>query len=354
MTKQIVRLAAAQVAPIFLDRDRTIKKAVSIIAEAGLNGADLVAFPETWVPGYPLWIYGAAGWDDVVSKRVFERLQLNAVEVPSPATDALCEAARRANLMVVMGINERDTEFSHGTLYNSLLYISAEGKILGVRRKLIPTHAERLLWGRGDGSSLRVYDTPIGRIGGAICWEHWMPLGRFAMHAKGEQIHVAAWPEVPELHQLASRHYAFEGRCFVICVGSYLRMSDIPEDFELRSILAEAGQFGDDPDELLPGGSGVIGPDGKWLVGPIAGKEEIIYADADMSLIGGEQLAFDAVGHYNRPDIFHLTVDERRHDQVTWLRDFPSSEPDQVNSNGTSSQHASTNPITLLGVAGSL
>lgn len=326
MTKQIVRLAAAQAAPIFLDRDATIAKAASIISEAGRNGADLVAFPETWVPGYPLWIYGAAGWDDSAAKRAFACLQANAVEVPSPATDVLCEAARRASVMVVIGINERDAQYSTGTLYNSLLYISADGEILGVRRKLLPTHAERLLWGQGDGSSLQVYDTPIGRVGGAICWEHWMPLGRFAMHAKGEQIHVAAWPEVPPLHHLASRHYAFEGRCFVVCVGSYLRMSDIPDDFELRSVLAEAGQFGDDPEELLPGGSGIIGPDGEWIVGPITGREEIIYADVDLATIAGEQMAFDAAGHYNRPDIFQLTVDERRRDQVTWLRDASESE----------------------------
>lgn len=313
-----VRVAAAQVSPVFLDRDKTIDKGIDVILEAGRNGAKLVAFPETWVPCYPMWIYGAAGWDDPVSKSVYRQLQENSVEVPSPATNRLCAAAKEAGVNVVMGINERDSQYSRGTLYNSLLYISSEGEILGVRRKLIPTHTERLLWGQGDGSDLQVFDTTAGRVGGTICWEHWMPLNRFAMHSLGEQIHVAAWPEVPDIHHLASRHYAFEGRCFVICVGSYLRLEDVPEDFPLRSILMEAGQFAEDPDELLPGGSGVIGPDGQWIVGPIAGREEIIYADIDLSVIGEEQFAFDSVGHYNRPDVFQVTIDKTKRSQVSW------------------------------------
>lgn len=327
MSARLVRLAAAQVTPVFLDRAGTVEKAVAIVKEAGENGADLIAFPETWIPGYPLWIFGAAGWDDPASKRAFARLQANAVEVPGPETDALCEAARAAGVMVVMGLNERERGYSTGTLYNSLLYISARGEILGVHRKLLPTHAERMLWGQGDASGLRVYDTPIGRVGGTICWEHWMPLSRFAMHAQAEQIHVAAWPELPDIHHLASRHYAFEGRCFVICIGSYLRMSDIPKDFELLPILDAAGQFGDDPDELIPGGSGVIGPDGQWIVGPVSGREEIIYVDVDLDAIALEQMAFDAVGHYNRPDILQLTVDDRPRRPVTWLSDSRSVKP---------------------------
>jgi nitrilase len=320
-----VRVAAAQIAPVFMDRDATVAKVVATIDECGRNGADVVGFGETLVPGYPMWIYGAAGWDDPVTKRVFAQLQENSVEVPSPATDRLCDAARRAGTMVVVGINERDTEFSRGTLYNSLLFISAEGEIMGVRRKLMPTHAERIVWGQGDGSSLQVYDSPVGRIGGSICWEHWMPLNRFVMHAKGEQIHVAAWPEVPDIHHVASRHYAFEGRCFVICVGSYMTMDHVAANFELRSVLAAAGQFSANPDEILPGGSGIIGPDGNWIAGPVAGREEVVYADVDLSAVGGEQMAFDAAGHYNRPDIFSLQVDERRRDQFT---SRPLDEPD--------------------------
>ncbi len=321
MSDSPVRVAAAQVTPVFLDGDRTIAKAVSVIEEAGRNGAHLVAFPETWVPGYPMWIYGAAGWDDPLAKRAYARLHANAVEVPSPAIDAVCAAARRARTMVVLGVNERDVKYSRGTLFNSLVYVSGDGELLGVHRKLTPTHAERIIWGVGDGSTLHVFDTPFGRVGGLICWEHWMPLSRHAMHAKGEQIHVAAWPEVPDLHHLASRHYAFEGRSFVVCVGSYLNLRDVPDDFELKGMLGAGGQFGESADDVLPGGSGIIGPDGSWIAGPVLGREEIVYADIDLSRVAEEQLAFDAVGHYNRPDVFRLLVDTRERHQVEWIGD---------------------------------
>ena len=209
--------------------------------------------------------------------------------MPGPATDALCKAARQHKVTVVVGINERDGRYSRGTLYNSLLFISREGEILGVHRKLIPTHAERIVWGPGDGSTLHVFDTPHGRLGGLVCWEHWMPLARFAMHAKAEQIHVAAWPEAPEIHHLASRHYAFEGRCFVICAGSYLTAEDLPPDFELAEAMGANGEFGQDEGVLMPGGSGIIGPDASWLAGPVVGRETIVYAEADLARIGEEQ-----------------------------------------------------------------
>ena len=318
--------AAVQAAPVFLDRDATVEKAVGLIGEAAERGAKLIAFPETWIPGYPGWIFGAAEWDEPRSKRAFARLLKNSVEVPSPATDALCRAAREAGAHLVVGIHERDSEFSAGTIYNSLLYVSDQGEILGVHRKLVPTHAERIVWGQGDGSTLHVFDTPLGRLGGLICWEHWMPLARFAMHAKGEQIHVAAWPEVPDIHHLASRHYAFEGRCYVICVGSYMRTSDLPADFELAEVMGAAGEFGGEAADLLPGGSGIIGPDGAWIAGPVAGREEIVYGEIDLGRIAEEQQALDSAGHYNRPDIFSLTVDERPKRQVRWIRAAAAAE----------------------------
>jgi nitrilase len=282
-------------------------------------------FPETWLPGYPGWICGASGWDDAAAKRTFAQLQRNAVTVPGPATDSICRAARRHNVTVVVGINERDGLYSRGTLYNSLLFISQEGEILGLHRKLIPTHAERILWGQGDGSTLHAFDTPHGRLGGLICWEHWMPLARFAMHAKAEEIHIAAWPDVPDIHHLASRHYAFEGRCFVICVGSYMTMQDVPDDFEELEALRATGESGYDDGVILQGGSGIIGPNGSWLAGPVVGKEAIVYAQADLACIGEEQLALDTVGHYNRPDVFQLMVDERQRRQATWVADSLTS-----------------------------
>lgn len=315
-----VRVAAVQAAPVFLDRKATVEKAVSLIGEAAANGAQLVAFPETWIPGYPAWIFGAAGWDDPAQKRVFGRLNANAVEVPSAATAALCAAAKANGVVLAVGMTERDGASSRGTLYNSILYVSHVGEILGCHRKLMPTHAERIVWGQGDGSTLHVFETPIGRIGGLACWEHWMPLARFAMHAKGEQIHVAAWPEVgdSELHRFATRHYAFEGRCFALCViGAALTAEQIPDDFELRHALGAAEDFV----AAEAGGTCVFGPDGSVLAEARAGEETIVYADLDLSRIPEEQAALDVVGHYNRPDVFTFAVDERPRPSVEWLRE---------------------------------
>jgi nitrilase len=308
--------AAVQASPVFLDREGTVEKAVRLIEEAANQGAKLVAFPETWIPGYPSWIYHAAEWNEPRSKRTFARLQRNAVRVPSPATDALCRAARAADVHLVVGIHEQDADYSTGTIYNSLLFVSDAGEILGTHRKLIPTHAERIVWGRGDGSTLHVFETPLGRLGGLICWEHWMPLTRFAMHAKGEQVHVAVWPDADEVHHLASRHYAFEGRCYVVCVGSYMTARDLPADFELAETMGATGDA-----ELLVGGSGIVGPDGTWVAEPVVGREEIVYGEIDLARIAEEQQALDAAGHYNRPDVFSLTVDERPRRHVTWLRE---------------------------------
>lgn len=319
--RRTVTVAAVQAAPAFLDLEASVDKAVRLIEEAAALGAQVIGFSETWLPGYPAWIFGAAGWDDPAAKRAFARLTDNAVTVPGPVVDRLARAARAARATVVMGIHERDGSYSRGTLFNSQLIIGPDGALLGVHRKLLPTHAERILWGQGDGSTLHVVDTPAGRVGGLVCWEHWMPLTRFAMHAKGEQIHVAAWPDMPESHQIASRHYAFEARCFVICAAGYLRVSDVPADFELLDALRAGVEVESEGEELLPGGSGIIGPDGMWLAGPVYGREEIVVAEIDLDRISEEHQALDAAGHYNRPDVFQLTVDERVQRQVSWRRD---------------------------------
>lgn len=317
--------AAVQAAPVWFDLQATIDKAITLIHEAAANGARIIAFPETWVPGYPSYMYGSAEWDHTESKQVHRLLMQNSVTVPGPEINRLREAAAEAQAMVVIGVNEREDQFSRGTLFNSMVYISETGELLGVHRKLMPTHAERMIWGSGDGSGLHVFDTNLGRVGGLICWEHWMPLARYAMHAKGEQIHIATWPEVPELHHLASRSYAFEGRTFVICVGSYLTLGDIPEGFPRRDAMLAGGDFGGGSDELLPGGSGIIGPDGEWVTGPVAHKETIVYGEIDLDRVNEEQLAFDAAGHYNRPDIFQLTIDDRPRHPVQWLHKDPDS-----------------------------
>lgn len=334
VAQKIVKLAAVQAAPCFLDKEKTVQKAVSIIEEAGRNGADVIGFPETWIPGFPYWTFGSAKWGDPDYMKAFARLQHNSIQVPGPETELLCAAAKRANAVVVMGINERDAQFSQGTLYNSQLIISNTGRVLGVHRKLHPTHAEKLIWGQGDGSTLHVFNTDYGRVGALVCWEHWMPLTNFTMHSKGEQIHVASWPQLPEMHQIASRHYAFVGKTFVICAGPMLSPSDIPDDFELKSVVETwGGELGDG--NLVQSGSGIIGLDGNWIAGPVVGEEAIIYADVDLNQIAGEQQYLDVSGHYNRPDIFHLTVDDRPRNSVNWMsaKERPTSEresPDQA------------------------
>ncbi len=301
-----IKVAAVQAAPIFMDREASVAKACRLIAEAGAGGARLAVFPETWLPGYPIWIDvapGTAVWGHKPATDAFTRLVANAVEVPSPATDALCAAAAEAGCSVIMGINERERGHLAGTLYNTIIYIGADGRLLGKHRKLIPTHAERLIWGRGDGSTLAVMDTPLGRVGGLVCWEHWMPLARHAMHVTGEQIHAALWPYVDDTHLVASRHYAFEGRCFVVAVGSVLRRDQVPDD------LAIFHGDGLDPTAyLLLGGSAIIGPDGHCIAGPLGTEEAVLYADLDLSRIAAEHQTFDAIGHYGRPDVFTLTI----------------------------------------------
>jgi len=227
----------------------------------------VLAFPETWAPVYPLWCdAGTFGkWGHEPSKKLQARLARNSLAIPSRETEQLGRAARAAKCAVVFGANELG---GTGSLYNALLFISAEGEILGRHRKLVPTFGERLVWGYGDASGMRAYESAAGaKLGGLVCWEHWMPLSRHVLHAEGEQVHVAAWPHAGEIHQLASRHYAFEGRAFVLVAASYLPKSALPADFELASDFADA------PEVLLNGGSAVIAPDASYVVEPLYGRE---------------------------------------------------------------------------------
>lgn len=294
-------VAVAQVTPVVLDLAGCVSKACEWIAEAGKRGARMVAFPETWIPVYPLWCdAGTLGkWDHAPSKRLHARLMRNSLVIPSKETEQLCAAARKAGCAVVIGANELDRS---GTIYNALLFISSEGNILGRHRKLVPTFGERLVWGYGDASGLKTYEVQGVRLGGLICWEHWMPLSRQVLHAEGEQVHVAAWPVAREMYHLASRHYAFEGRTFVLVAATVLLKSALPADFELASDFADAGEV------LLDGGSAIIGPDGGYLVEPVRNREELLTAELDLERIAEEKMTLDVGGHYSRPDLFELHV----------------------------------------------
>jgi predicted amidohydrolase len=297
-----VRVAAAQVAPAFLDLDASIEIACQWIAKAEEQGVQVLTFPETWLPGYPVWLDvapGAALWNHPNSKTIFRRLMENCPTIPSPEIERLCVAAAKAKLTLVMGLQERVDR----TIYNSMLYISHQGEILGVHRKLVPTYTERLLWGRGDGSTLLVFDTPVGRLGGLVCWEHWMPLARQAMHQQNELIHAAVWPSVNEVHMLASRHYAFEGRCFVIAAGSVLGRENFPADVALLDEMPGDGPF-------MTGGSAIIAPNAQIIAGPAGQEETLVVADIDPGLALEYSMTLDVAGHYARPDVFTLLVNE--------------------------------------------
>ena len=306
-----VRVAAVQARPVFLDRAACVEKAVALVRQAAADGARLVAFGETWIPGYPAWLDlcpDAARWDHPPTKKAYARLLENSVTIPGPETARLGEAARDNGVVLVMGVHERvEKGPGHGSLRNTQIIFGPDGTILSTHRKLVPTHAERLVWAPGDGAGLSAVDTPCGRVGTMICWEHWMPLTRQALHQSAEQIHVAAWPAVPEMYQIASRHYAFEGRCFVLAVGQIIAASDLPPGMELPADLRGK------PDTLVyDGGTCIIGPDGSILAGPVHGREAIVTADLDLGRIAEESMALDVTGHYNRPDVFDFRVRTER------------------------------------------
>jgi predicted amidohydrolase len=300
-----VRVAIAQSAPVYLEKQASLAKALDLIQQASRRGAQLVAFGETWLPGYPAWLDvcpGAALWESASAKDVFFRLRANSIVVPGEEVNALREAARDLKIVVVIGVNERvDAGPGYGTLYNSLLTISEDGQLGNHHSKLVPTYTERLVWGNGDGRGLDAVPTSAGRVGGLICWEHWMPLARMAMHNSGEHIHVAAWPTVHELHQLASRHYAFEGRCFVLAVGLMMPAGDLPRELRDGATLP-AGET----QWVERGGSAIIGPDSRYVLDPVFDREELLISDLDLTQIDREMMTFDVSGHYARPDLFRF------------------------------------------------
>jgi nitrilase len=302
-----VRVAIAQSAPVYLDKRASLAKALDLIQQAAKTGARLVAFGETWLPGYPAWLDvcpGAALWENTSAKDIFAKLRNNSITASGEEVNALSEAARDLKIAIVIGASERvDAGPGNGTLYNSLLTISEDGHLKNHHRKLVPTYTERLVWGNGDGAGLEAVPTSVGRVGGLICWEHWMPLARMAMHNSGEHIHVAVWPTVHELHQLASRHYAFEGRCFVLAVGLMMPAKDLPRDLHDGVTLRPGdGQW------IERGGSAIIGPDSRYVLDPVFDREELLISDLNLTLIDREMMTFDVSGHYARPDLFRFEI----------------------------------------------
>ena len=304
MTPVRVAIVQSEPAP---GLDEGLHRTEALVREAVRSGATLVVFPETWLPGYPAWLdvcRDVALWDHDPVKDVYARYARDSVDVAGEGGQFLRAIAERHGVSIVTGVSERVAAGpGRGTLYNALLVIDADGRLLNHHRKLVPTYTERMVWGNGDADGLVAVDTGAGRVGGLVCWEHWMPLARQALHDSGEDIHVAAWPTVHERHQLASRHYAFEGRCFVLAAGSVLRASALPPELEV-----EATRFPPGSPFVLRGGSAVIGPGGEYVVPPLWDRPGILVAELDLDRVRRESMTLDVSGHYSRPDCLSLIV----------------------------------------------
>lgn len=309
-------VAIVQEAPVFLNLEASVEKALTCIRSAASQGAQIVAFAECWLPGYPVWLDfspEAALWDHKGAKALFRLLYENSVVRGDRHLAALQSLADDLNIFIVMGTHERDGN----TLYNTSFTFSSGAAAPAPHRKLVPTYTERLVWGRGDGSTLAAVDTPWGKLGNLICWEHWMPLARAAMHNLRETIHVAQWPVVKDMHQVASRHYAFEGRCAVVAAGSIISKGDVMDGFhslsrpepEAEAMLAAMPGT---PDDLIhSGGSAIIGADGAYVTEPVFDKPAIVLGTLDMSAVAEQAQTLDTDGHYSRPDVFELSVNTK-------------------------------------------
>lgn len=313
MSKQTLKVALAQISPIWLDKQATLKKIKSTIKEAASQKAELIVFGEALLPGYPFWLALTEGakWDLKINKELHAHYARNAVQVESGELNTICELAEQNGIAIYLGIIERAKNRGGHSLYASLVYINEEGKIKSVHRKLQPTYDERLTWAPGDGNGLQVHSLKQFTVGGLNCWENWMPLPRAALYGQGENLHVAVWPGSDHNTKDITRFTARESRSFVISVSSLMRKEDFPKDTPyLDKILAEA------PDILANGGSCIAGPDGEWIIEPVLHGEGLIYETIDFNRIYEERQNFDPAGHYSRPDVTKLIVNRERQSTV--------------------------------------
>jgi nitrilase len=301
-----VTVACVQAEPVILDRDRTIEKLAKLAHEAAANGAQLLVFPEAFIPAYPssVWARALAGWADDDAKAAYALLARASLEIPGEAADRLGEIAREHEVWLVTGVTERDPE-RPGTLFNTLLYHAPDGSLALKHRKLVPTNHERLVWGQGDGGGLRAFQTELGRLGGLICWENYMPLARFALYESGVEIYVASTADDGDAWQSTLVHIARESRTFVISPSHFQRAASYPDDFPLRHLF-------DGIDVIGRGGSAILAPDGSYLAGPLYDAEGILYAELDPARLDEERQRFDPAGHYHRPDVLKLRVSSPR------------------------------------------
>lgn len=303
------RIAAAQLTPVFLNKEKTVEKACQAIMDAGKNGAKVIVFPEGFISGYPDWVWLIPNSKGAELNELYAQMVENAVTVPDASTQKLCKAAKDAGISVVMGMNERNAETSGASLFNSLLFINDQGEVVGKHRKLIPTGGERLIWSQGDGSTFRAYDTGAGKIAGLICWENYMPLARNAIYETGAQILASPTWDKSQNWLGSMQHIAREGGMFVVSTCMALRVDDIPDEYGFKSLYPEGKEW------INPGNSCIIDPKGQIIAGPLEAEEGILYADIDLKTIIEAKRMFDVVGHYSRPDVFDFSIKKTYYNQ---------------------------------------
>lgn len=302
------KIAIIQEAPYVLDKERTIQKAAEIIKSVAQDGAELVVFPEAFIPGYPAWIWRLRpGGDWGISEALHTRLLKNSVDLSSDDLRPMLEAAKEKGVTVVCGMSERDNANSQSTIYNTLVTINTQGEIINHHRKLMPTNPERMVWGFGDGQGLNVVATPVGRIGSLVCWENYMPLARYALYSQGIEIYIAPTYDSGEAWIGTMQHIAREGKCWVLSCGVALERKDLPKDFPNLDELYPA-----DEEWINPGDSLVVSPKGEIVAGPLSKEKGYLIVDIDVELAATSKRALDVAGHYSRPDIFKLEVDRSR------------------------------------------
>jgi nitrilase len=308
------KVAVIQSPPVLLNREKTIEQALSRIDEAAKEGASLLVFPEAYLPGYPTWIWRLRpGGDMAVSSEIHARLRENSVDLARGDLQPILDAAGNHNITIVLGINEIDSRFSGTTLFNTVVIIGPDGRVLNRHRKLMPTNPERMVWGMGDASGLKVVDTPAGRLGALICWESYMPLARYALYAQEIDIYVAPTWDSGESWVASMRHIAKEAGCWVISTATALNGNDIPADFPERDKLFVPNEWIND------GGAVVIQPGGAIAAGPLTREPRILYAEIDKEMARRARRSLDVCGHYSRPDLFSFSVDRREQNPVVFI-----------------------------------
>jgi nitrilase len=304
-----MKVAVVQARPVWLDKKATTAKMITLLEECSRRGADVAVFSETFLAGYPFWVCrtNGAAFNDPLQKDAYARYVEAAVSADGPELQLIHEAARDLGLFVFLGATERGDGGASGTVYCSLIAIDPDQGVVNVHRKLAPTHDEKLVWGRGDGHGLRTHTYRGVRLGGLICWENWMPQARFALYAQGIDLYVSMWPGWSGLTRDITRFVAQEGRTYAVAASGLLSLDDVPDDFPMLAEIKE--HYAND---LFDGGSGIVGPDGNWIAGPVVGREEVLVADIDPHTVNEERMMFDVAGHYSRPDVFESRVNRTR------------------------------------------